>query len=102
VRNEAPSHRVHDERRLLWLSATDDGSMSARGNVVAGHMAVSVHPLVDVKCRITVELLCFRNMRNFRELFLYGRGSLEARVRICRTALAGIADRGKRNPKKER
>jgi hypothetical protein len=31
--------------------------MSARCNVVAGYIAVSVYPLVDVKCGITVELL---------------------------------------------
>ena len=31
--------------------------MSARCNVVAGYIAVSVHPLVDVKCGITVKLL---------------------------------------------
>ena len=57
--DEAPSHRVHDERRLPRLRATDDGGMGARRNVVAGYIAVSVHPLVDVKCWITVELLDF-------------------------------------------
>ena len=59
VGNEAPSHRVHDERGLFRLRATDDGGMGARRNVIAGHIAVSVHPLVDVKCGITVELLDF-------------------------------------------
>jgi hypothetical protein len=31
--------------------------MGARGNVVAGHIAVSVHPVINAKGRITVELL---------------------------------------------
>jgi len=31
--------------------------MSAWCNVVAGYIAVSVYPLVDAKCGITVELL---------------------------------------------
>jgi len=31
--------------------------MSVRCNVVAGYIAVSVYPLVDVKCGITVKLL---------------------------------------------
>jgi hypothetical protein len=31
--------------------------MGTRCNVVAGYIAVSVYPLVDAKCRITVELL---------------------------------------------
>lgn len=39
------------------MRAADDGGMSARCNVVAGYIAVSVHPLVDVKCGITVKLL---------------------------------------------
>ena len=50
------------------MRATDDGSMSARCDVVTGHIAVSVDPLVDVKCGITVELLnlvCLANRRIF-------------------------------------
>ena len=39
------------------MRATDDGGMGARCNVVAGYIAVSVYPLVDVKRGITVELL---------------------------------------------
>jgi len=54
---EAPFHRMHDQCRLLRLRATDDGGMSAWCNVVAGYIAVSVYPLVDAKCGITVELL---------------------------------------------
>jgi hypothetical protein len=48
---------MHDQCRLLRLRATDDGGMSARCNVVAGYIAVSIYPLVDVKCGISVELL---------------------------------------------
>lgn len=54
---ETPSHRVHDERGLVRLSTANDGGMGARGNVVAGHIAVSVHPVINAKGRITVELL---------------------------------------------
>jgi hypothetical protein len=39
------------------LGATDDGGMSTRRNVVAGYIAVSVYPLVDAKCGVSVELL---------------------------------------------
>jgi hypothetical protein len=71
VRNEAPSHRVHDECRLLRLGATNDGGMGARRNVVAGYIAVPVHPLVNAKCGITVELFnlvsLVLEMRIFRE-----------------------------------
>jgi hypothetical protein len=57
VRDKAPPHRVHDKRWLLWLSAANDGGMGARRNVVARHIAVSLHPVVNAKCGITVELL---------------------------------------------
>lgn len=54
---ETPSHRMHDQCRLLRLRAADDGSIGARCDVVAGYIAVSVYPLVDAKFRITIELL---------------------------------------------
>ena len=57
VGDESPSHGVHDERGLLRPRATDDGGVRARRNVVPGYMTVSVHPLIDVKCGISVELL---------------------------------------------
>ena len=57
VRDEAPPHRVHDERGLLRLSAAYDGGMGARRDVVARHIAVPLHPLVNAKCGIAVELL---------------------------------------------
>ena len=41
------------------MGATDDGCMSTWCNVVAGHIAVSVHPLIDAKCRVSIELLNF-------------------------------------------
>ena len=53
---ETPFHRMHDQCGLLWLRAADDGGMSARCNVVAGYIAVSVYPLVDAKCGITVKM----------------------------------------------
>jgi hypothetical protein len=57
VGDKAPPHRVHDERGLLWLSAANDGGISGWRNVVARHIAVLLHPLINVKCGITVELL---------------------------------------------
>jgi hypothetical protein len=57
VGDEAPSHGVHDERGLLRARAADDGGVCARRDVVPGHVAVSVHPLVDVERGVVVELL---------------------------------------------
>jgi hypothetical protein len=48
---------VHDERGLLRARAADDGGVGARRDVVPGHVAVSVHPLVDVERGVAVELL---------------------------------------------
>jgi len=59
VGDEAPPHRMHDERRLLWSRATDNGCVRARRDVVAGHEAISVHPLIDAECGVAVELLDF-------------------------------------------
>jgi hypothetical protein len=39
------------------LRAADDGCVRARRDVVAGHVAVSVHPLIDAESGIAVELL---------------------------------------------
>jgi len=50
---------MHDERRLLWSRATDNGCVRARRDVVAGHEAISVHPLIDAECGVAVELLDF-------------------------------------------
>lgn len=59
VRNEAPPHGVHHERGVLRLRAADDGRVRARCDVIAGHVAVSVYPLVYAECGIAgvVELL---------------------------------------------
>ena len=57
VRDKAPPHRVHDERGLLRLSAANDGGMGARRDIVARHIAVPLHPLVNAKCGIAMELL---------------------------------------------
>jgi hypothetical protein len=57
VRNETPFHGVHHECRSVRLCAANDGRMGPRGDVVAGDVAVSVYPLFDTKCRVTIELL---------------------------------------------
>lgn len=54
---ETPFHRMHYQCGLPWLGTADDRGMSAWCNVVAGYIAVSVYPLVDAKCRITIEML---------------------------------------------
>ena len=88
---KTPFHRMHDQCGLLRLGATDDGGMRARCDVVAGYIAVSVYPLIDVKCRITVELLnlvCLGIGEFFleRNMISMGRSSPEERERICRTS----------------
>ena len=57
VGDEAPSHGVHDERGFFRARAADDGGVRAWRDVVAGHVAVSVHPLIDAEVGIPVELL---------------------------------------------
>lgn len=82
--------------------------MRARRDVVAGHVAVSVHPLIDAESGVAVELLdlvflliegCLLSKGEGRFVnSLVEENSLEVRVRICRTwllslACAGMADR---------
>lgn len=57
VGDEAPSHGVHDERGFLRSRAADDGCVRARRDVVAGHVAVSVDPLLEAESGVAVELL---------------------------------------------
>ena len=57
VGDEAPSHGVHDERGLLRSRTTDDGRVCAGCDVVPGHVAISVHPLIDAEGGVAVELL---------------------------------------------
>ena len=57
VRDKAPPHRVHDERGILRLRAADHGGISGRRNIVPGHISVLLHPLINAKCGIAVELL---------------------------------------------
>jgi hypothetical protein len=107
VGDEAPSHRVHDERGFLRLCAADDGCVRARRDVVARHIAVSVHPLIDAESGVAVELFdlvclliggCLMSERGEHDC-VSEENSLEGRVRICRTwlllslACAGMADR---------
>ena len=48
---------MHDQRGLSWLRTTYDGCAGAWCDVVAGRKVVSVHPLVNAKRRIALELL---------------------------------------------
>jgi hypothetical protein len=59
VGDEAPSHGLHNERGLLRSGTTDDGCVRARCDVVPGHVAISVHPLIDAESGVAVELLDF-------------------------------------------
>ena len=59
VGDEAPPHGLHDERGLLRSRATDDGRVCARRDVVPGHVAISVHPLIDAECGVAVQLFDF-------------------------------------------
>ena len=81
--NEAPPHRLHDERRLLRSGATDDGCVRARCDVVAGHEAISLHPLIDVECGVAVELLDFVCLyfRDMTEDWLRIRGAIRAHLK---------------------
>ena len=57
VGNETPFHRVHHEGGPFWPCTANDGCVGTRGDVIAGHIAVSVYPLLDAKRGIAVELL---------------------------------------------
>lgn len=57
VRDEAPPHGVHHQRGRCRLRPTNDGGTGAWCDVVAGRKVVPVHPLVNVKRGIAIELL---------------------------------------------
>lgn len=80
--------------------------MRARCDVVAGHVAISVHPLIDAECGVAVELLDFVCLyfREITEDWLRTRGAICAHLKCeCESAAhivvvvvelcAGMADR---------
>ena len=77
VRDKAPPHRMHDECGLLRLSAANDRDVSARRNIVPGHIEVLLHPLINAKCVISMELLdlvclVLARLETNRKIYFYG------------------------------